>query len=258
MTDSDRCRNCGQRRDHANHDLANGGERACCYFEELTPELRDVLRCRSVNRAWGERCELLSGHAGEHQALSGESDEIGDIPPVRWTNTSPRPARDGETCDERFDGVADARLQCRDYPNGSTGHTANPSASERDGETLSGEPTLKEKVRAMFDFLDMAPEAIRECHAALSSICETLGLDYRSTEISDIPAEVAALRAQLADARVELKTVVDSVDDALFAMREPMTLGEARKGRAILTSYSVRRAIAAARAASGEDANGQK
>lgn len=68
-------------------------------------------------------------------------------------------------------------------------------------------PTLKEKVRAMFDFLDMAPQAIRECHDALSSICETLGLDYRSTEISDIPAAVAALRAELADTRADARRV---------------------------------------------------
>ena len=87
----------------------------------------------------------------------------------------------------------------------------------RDGETLSAAsvppkpPTLKEKVRAMFDFLDMAPEAIRECHAALSSICETLGLDYRSTEISDIPAAVAALRAEVA----ALRAKCDALDDAL-------------------------------------------
>ena len=77
-------------------------------------------------------------------------------------------------------------------------------------------------------------------------------------DLNAMLGEIDALRAQLADARVELKTVVDSVDDALFAMREPMTLGEARKGRAILTSYSVRRAIAAARAASGEDASNEQ
>ena len=81
-------------------------------------------------------------------------------------------------------------------------------------------PTLKEKVRAMFDFLDMAPEAIRECHAALSSICETLGLDYHSTEISDIPAEVAALRAQLADANGRLDEAGLSKQEILDAVIE--------------------------------------
>lgn len=46
----------------------------------------------------------------------------------------PAPARDGERGDVR--GVADARLQSRGYPEGSTGHITDPSAPASDGETL--------------------------------------------------------------------------------------------------------------------------
>ena len=130
----------------------------------------------------------------------------------------------------------------------------------RDGETLSAAsvppkpPTLKEKVRAMFDFLDMAPEAIRECHAALSSICETLGLDYRSTEISDIPAAVAALRAEVA-------ALVSAIDNELVTSGELGTfkLGDDPKAalhKLACWNQSVG-AYFAARSASGEDRHGE-